>query len=87
MSEPEKMLSIRIGYDVGRHLKAVCALRGVSVRDVITSFAAAYVKHATELPPEGAADELKFAALSAAMNRTEAITKPPARTARTKQKA
>lgn len=67
----EKMLSIRIPYEVGRRMKAVCALRGVTVRDVVSKFATAYVEHADELPAANASPTVKVAALGAAMMRRD----------------
>lgn len=58
------MLSIRIDYDVGRKLKAICALRGRTVREVMTGFAQLYVDTAEELPPESAAGSVKLAAMA-----------------------
>jgi antitoxin component of RelBE/YafQ-DinJ toxin-antitoxin module len=68
---PEKMLSIRIPYEVGKRLKAVCALRGVTVRDVMTGFAQEVVDHAEELPAAAASNSVKFAALGAAVMRAD----------------
>jgi len=76
MTNPaEKMLSIRIPYEVGKRLKAVCALRGVTVRDVMTGFAQDVVDHADELPPASASLSVKHAALAAAVMRTERPTR------------
>jgi len=73
MSTQPKMLNIRIGYDTGRKLKAVCALRGRTVRDVIEEFASSYVTNANELPPATAAQSVRYAALTQAVANQEAL--------------
>lgn len=75
-TDPDKMLSIRIPYELGARLKAVCALRGLTVRDVMSAFAAAYVQHAKELPPADAPYSLRLAALAASVSRLEGIEEP-----------
>jgi hypothetical protein len=87
-TQKEKMLSIRIPYEVGKRLKAVCALRGVTVRDLMTGFATEFVDHADELPPPSAANSVKLAALSAAVMRNdyEAKREPPPPAPRVRKK-
>jgi predicted DNA-binding protein len=69
----DKTLSIRIPYEIGARLKAVCALRGVTVRRVMTDYAKTYIDHAHELPPPDAAMSLKLGTLAMATHGAEAV--------------